>query len=227
LGSQNSDNAIWSGLRTSGRTNGRVGSAVQPTTELYSRHFQRLAHAKKECSMQPEYPHLFVESIEEHSWSVMARGLRHYLTQIADYDGALIRDHDDPLEALLRTLNASPNETESVRAELVFLAKRGFLSVGQRSVFMGDRAHAFTHLRMELSAAEPPARRNSTERVRRHRERLRIAKLSGAATTARKSVPLCGNDGVIELPYEISVRVRLTASSANTPTLTNAKCVND
>jgi len=175
--------------------------------------------------MKPEYPHVFVESIEEHSWSVMARGLRHYLTQLADHDGALIRDHDDPLEALRYVLVAHPDETESVRAGLAFSAKRGFLSADTRSVFMGRRAHAFTHLRMEASAVEPaPAKRKSTERVRKHRERLRLAKLSGAATTPGKSVSSCGNGGVIELPCEIAVSVRLTSFSANTSSLPSAKC---
>lgn len=168
--------------------------------------------------MKSEYPARFVESIEEHSWTVMARGLRHYLTQRADSDGALIRDQDDPLEALLNALNPHPDEIESVRAGLVFLAQRAFLSVGARSVFMGGLAHAFAHLRMEASVVEPPhARRNSTERVRKHRERLRTAKRSGAAKTPGTRVESCGKDGVIDPPCQIAVSVRLTAFSANTP----------
>jgi hypothetical protein len=184
-----------------------------------------MAHAKKERSMEPEYPACFVESIEEHSWTVVARALRRYLPQLADYDGALIRNHADPIEALLYVLAAHPEETESVRAGLAFLAQRGFLCIGTRSVFMGPRARAFTDLRMDASAVEPaPAKRTSTGRVRKHRERLRIAKLSGAATTPSKSVPLCGNGGVIELPFEITVSVRLTSLSTNTPSPASAKC---
>jgi hypothetical protein len=78
---------------------------------------------------------------------------------------------------------------------------------------------------MDASAVEPaPAKQTSAERVRKHRERLRIAKLSGAATTPSKSVPSCGNGGVIELPFEITVSVRLTSFTTNTPSPTSAKC---
>ena len=54
--------------------------------------FQAMAHAKKERSMETKYPACFFESIEEHSWTVMARCLRRYLPHLADYDGALIRN---------------------------------------------------------------------------------------------------------------------------------------
>ncbi len=51
------------------------------------------------------------ESLEQRLWSVMARGLRDYLIRLAEDDGTLIRDDDDPEGALLKALGAHPEES--------------------------------------------------------------------------------------------------------------------
>ncbi|HKO48998.1 MAG TPA: hypothetical protein VJV79_14805 [Polyangiaceae bacterium] len=50
------------------------------------------------------------EALEQRLWSVMARGLRDYLIRVAEDDGALIRDSDEPVEALLHALGAHAEE---------------------------------------------------------------------------------------------------------------------
>ena len=66
------------------------------------------------------------EALEQRLWSVMARGLRDYLIRVAEDDGALIRDSDEPVEALLLALGAHPDEAELVRTAIVLLRRDGF-----------------------------------------------------------------------------------------------------
>ena len=76
------------------------------------------------------------EALEQRLWSVMARGLRDYLIRLADDDGALIRDADDPVEALLTVLGAHDDEAELVRGAIELLRRDGFLGGGARSLFV-------------------------------------------------------------------------------------------
>jgi hypothetical protein len=121
------------------------------------------------------------EALEQRPWSVMARGLRDYLLRLAEDDGGLIRDADDPLQALLLALGAHDGEAELVRAALELLRKDGFLTGTARSIFVRNLPAAQSWnsqpvseaLPETLVAAPPPS--SSTERVRRHRERQRQA----------------------------------------------------
>jgi len=70
------------------------------------------------------------EALEQRLWSVMARGLRDYLIRLAEDDGALIRDADEPVEALLTVLGAHEEEAELVRGAIELLRRDGF--VGSR-----------------------------------------------------------------------------------------------
>ena len=121
------------------------------------------------------------EALEQRPWPVMARGLRDYLLRLADDDGGLIRDADDPLGALLVALGAHESEAELVRVALELLRRDGFLTGSARSIFVGNLPAAQSWHSPQVSeiaqeaevAASSP--RTSTERVRRHRERLRQA----------------------------------------------------
>jgi hypothetical protein len=68
---------------------------------------------------------------------VTARGLRDYLIRLAEDDGALIRDADEPVEALLTVLGAHEGEAELVRGALELLRRDGFLGGGARSLLCG------------------------------------------------------------------------------------------
>jgi len=121
------------------------------------------------------------EALEQRLWSVMARGLRDYLIRVAEDDGALIRDADDPVEALLPALGAHPDEAELVRAAIVLLRRDGFLAGGARSLFVRNlpAAQAWeprvaVTAEAEVAATPTPASA-SNERVRRFRERQRHA----------------------------------------------------
>ncbi len=121
------------------------------------------------------------EALEQRLWSVVARGLRDYLIRVAEDDGALIRDSDDPVEALLLALGAHPDEAELVRAAIVLLRRDGFLAGGARSLFVHNlpAAQAWEPRVVVPAEAEvaatPTSARASNERVRRFRERQRHA----------------------------------------------------
>jgi hypothetical protein len=68
------------------------------------------------------------EALQQRLWPVMARSLRDYLIRLAEDDGVLIRDDDDPLRALLRALGAHEDEAELVRGTLDLLCMDGFLA---------------------------------------------------------------------------------------------------
>ena len=129
------------------------------------------------------------EALEQRLWSVMARGLRDYLIRVAEDDGALIRDSDDPVEALLRALGAHPDEAELVRAAIVLLRRDGFLAGGARSLFVHNlpAAQAWEPRVAVPAEAEvagtPTSGRASNERVRRFRERQRHAAKTDANAT--------------------------------------------
>ncbi|MEI9942154.1 MAG: hypothetical protein WDO69_33480 [Pseudomonadota bacterium] len=126
------------------------------------------------------------EALEQRLWSVMARGLRDYLIRLAEDDGALIRDADEPVEALLTVLGAHEGEAELVRGAIELLRRDGFLGGGARSLFVWNlpaaqswEPRAPVTASAPEEAAELPSPSTSAERVRRYRERLRLA-ASGA-----------------------------------------------
>ena len=135
------------------------------------------------------------EALEQRLWSVMARGLRDYLIRLAEDDGALIRDADEPVEALLTVLGAHESEAELVRGAIELLRRDGFLGGGARSIFVRNLPVAqswegrtpVTASAPEV-AAEVPSPSTSAERVRRYRERLRLAASGALATVTGNAV---------------------------------------
>lgn len=70
---------------------------------------------------------LFVrEPLERRMWTIMARGLRAYLLQVAEDDGTLIKGCADPLE-LATLLFAQQGELELVQSAISALLRDGFL----------------------------------------------------------------------------------------------------
>jgi hypothetical protein len=131
----------------------------------------------------------------------MARGLRDYLIRLAEDDGALIRDADDPVEALLLALGAHADEADLVRGAIVLLRRDGFLSGDARSVYVRNLPTAQTWELRVATQPEPEAPLKSTpvnssnERVRQFRERQRQAANSAAAgvssaQTSTEATPL-------------------------------------
>ena len=128
------------------------------------------------------------EALDQRLWSVMARGLRDYLIRLAEDDGALIRDADDPVEALLLALDAHADEADLVRGAIVLLRRDGFLSGSSRSMFVRNLPTAQTWEPRPSVPPEPevPPRSapvsSSNERVRQFRQRQRQAANSARAT---------------------------------------------
>ncbi|MEO8901725.1 MAG: hypothetical protein ABI488_08010 [Polyangiaceae bacterium] len=126
------------------------------------------------------------EALEQRLWSVMARGLRDYLIRLAEDDGALIRDAEDPVDALLTVLGAHEGEAELVRGAIELLRRDGFLGGGARALLVRNlpvaqswEARTPVMASAREVAADVPSQSTSAERVRRYRERLRLA-ASGA-----------------------------------------------
>src|SRR5260221_10897008 len=118
------------------------------------------------------------EPLQHRAWPVMARGLRELLNALAEDDGTLVRDVDDPAEALLRGLNAQEYELELVQAALELLLRDGFLAGDEHSIWIPDlpRAQAqrdATAPSPERTTAPADARQTSTQRVREFRARQR------------------------------------------------------
>jgi hypothetical protein len=133
------------------------------------------------------------EALEQRLWSVMARGLRDYLIRVAEDDGALIRDSDEPVEALLLALGAHAEEAELVRSAIVLLCRDGFLVAGARSIFVGNlEAAQVWEPRVAMAEAEALAKAapvgSSRERVRQFRERQRQAARVPAVSVATGNV---------------------------------------
>ena len=134
------------------------------------------------------------EALDQRLWSVMARGLRDYLIRLAEDDGALIRDADDPLEALLLALGAHAEEAELVRGAIALLRRDGFLSGGARSMFVRNlpagqtwEPRVATQPASEAPNRASTAARSSNERVRQFRERQRQAATPESSTHASSS----------------------------------------
>jgi len=132
------------------------------------------------------------EALEQSLWSVMARGLRDYLIRLAEDDGALIRDAEDPVEALLVALGAHVEESESVRAAIMLLRRDGFLAGDARSIFVRNLLKAQSWepraSTTELAAPTRPASAaSSKERVRQFRKRQRQAANADLTSSASHS----------------------------------------
>ncbi len=174
------------------------------------------------------------ETLDQRLWPVMARGLRDYLIRLADDDGALIRDADDPVGALLTVLGAHGDEAEHVGRAIELLQRDGFLGGGARSLWVRNlpvaqmweaRAPAAVSA-PERASAELPSPTSSTERVRRYRGRLREA-ASGAPAVAEgnaaeavsgnaEPVTSCVTSGVSSsVPRNVSSGVTSSRGSGN------------
>jgi hypothetical protein len=131
------------------------------------------------------------EPLQQRSWPVMARGLRELLNALAEDDGSLVRDMDEPVEALLRALNPQEYEVELVEAAIQLLLRDGLLARDERSIWMPElprsqaqREAAPAPPAQTTSAASRPTS-TSTERVRQFRERQRnAAGVSSSVTSA-------------------------------------------
>lgn len=119
------------------------------------------------------------EPLQHRAWPVMARGLRELLNALAEDDGSLVRDMDDPVEALLRALNPQEYEVELVEAAIQLLLRDGLLARDERALWMPDlpRSQALREAASGAPAQTTSAapRSSSTERVRQFRERQRNA----------------------------------------------------
>lgn len=137
------------------------------------------------------------EALEQRHWSVMARGLRDYLIRLAEDDGALIRDADEPVDALLQALGAHADEAEFVRAAIVLLCRDGFLARGPRSLFVQNLPEAQTWEPRVTTAVHVPGKAapaSSKERVRRFRERQREAANGGSVAGVTGNAPTVTSD---------------------------------
>jgi hypothetical protein len=121
------------------------------------------------------------EPLQHRAWPVMARGLRELLNALAEDDGVLVRDMDDPVEALLRALNPQEYEVELVEAAIHLLLREGLLARDERSLWMPDLPRSQTQREatsgspVQTTSAAPRSSSTSTERVRQFRERQRNA----------------------------------------------------
>ena len=121
------------------------------------------------------------EPLQQRLWPVMARGLRELLNQLAEDDGTLVCDVDDPPEALVRALGAHEDEIDIVRRAVAILIADGVLALEERSIYVRELPAAQAPFRAEGSRPSldltgsyaAKQSQTSTERVRRHRERLR------------------------------------------------------
>ena len=123
------------------------------------------------------------EAVEQRAWSVMTRGLRDYLIRVAEDDGALVRDAEDPIDALVRALGVHAEEAELVGASLRLLQKDGsFVTGTARSLFVGNLAAAQAHGNTARSAAQqnqPPERAAPPEKAQRKSSKERRSVSSG------------------------------------------------
>jgi hypothetical protein len=154
----------------------------------------------------------------------MARGLRELLNMLAEEDGTLIRDADEPELALVMALAPKPAEHELVRAAVALLVREGFLGSDGRSVWIPElpASQAFGDIRraepLLASDTQRPAttqqRASSTERVRRHRAKKQAALVADAfpeAVIPNVSAP-DGVSSAVSSSVSGSVSVRVSAS---------------
>jgi hypothetical protein len=158
----------------------------------------------------------------------MARGLRELLNMLAEDDGTLIRDVDDPEGALVTALVPQPEELGLVRAAVALLVEQGFLGSDGRSIWIPGLPAAQSFRDTPRSepgigsdAQRPPSptqSASSTERVRRHRAQKRArldlhAFPGGAGTSAsvRDAVTAAVSPSVTE-PVSPAVSFGVSAS---------------
>lgn len=122
------------------------------------------------------------EPLQHRTWPVMARGLRELLNALAEDDGLLVRDADDPVQALLRALHPQEYEAELVQVALELLIADGFLERDEHSIWIPEVPWAQAPKEdvtpepsrsTDQRLAADAGRRTSTERVRQFRERQR------------------------------------------------------
>ena len=177
--------------------------------------YRGAAHAMKDWPKERWRKLYLREAVEQRAWSVMTRGLRDYLIRVAEDDGALVRDAEDPLDALVRALGVHTGEADLVRASLRTLQRDGFLSEGSRSLFVANLplAQAWEH-RDTRAATQPPERaappgkaqgKSSKERVRQFRERQRLAAVERQADLDKPK-------GATDAATEQTTVLRVTAS---------------
>lgn len=127
------------------------------------------------------------EPLQERLWSVVARGLREYLRIVAEDDGTLLCEIDDPISSLVRALGPRPDEMQFLRDAVRVLLQSGFLvhengrlwipslpeSQAWQRPSTGDLQEDAPDVPAEASRATQHGARSSTERVRAHRARKR------------------------------------------------------
>jgi hypothetical protein len=171
------------------------------------------------------------EPLEEHLWPVMARGLRELLNALAEDDGCLIRDADDPRDALVRALGAQPAELELVRVAVDVLITSGHLEEDERGVWIPELPVAQVHYRAD-GVARPaadaserdPAARTSTERVRefRKRQRERAGGETASSVSVEQSSPVSSGVSAVvsatvsESEQERNIQINLPSPLAKT-----------
>lgn len=148
------------------------------------------------------------EPLQHRAWPVMARGLRELLNALAEDDGSLVCDMDDPIEALLRALNPQEYEVELVQAAIALLLREGLLARDERSIWLPELPRSQAQREVGSAPPAPPTssaqRSTSTERVRQFRERQRNA--AGVSPTVT-SPP---TPGVTSVSGAVSMRVSAT-----------------
>jgi len=172
------------------------------------------------------------EAFDQRLWPVMARGLRDYLIRLADDDGALIRDADEPVMALLTALGAHEDEADLVHRAIELLRRDGFLGGGARSLWVQNLAVAQSWearapaaaSSAERASAAVPSPISSTERVRRHRQR-RAAGGAPAVAGGNAAETVAGNPNPVtsgvtsgvsaSVPRNVSSGVTASRGSGN------------
>lgn len=127
------------------------------------------------------------EPVARRRWSLVARGLRTYLIQVAEDDGTLLKDCADPLE-LATALSAHEQERELVWIAINGLLQDGFLrwdgagdkpgwlGVDGLVTFLGEEPAHVDSASAPAPAGETPSerrRRLARDRQRRSREKGR------------------------------------------------------
>lgn len=119
------------------------------------------------------------EPLEERLWPVVARGLRELLNKLAEEDGTLITGVSDPEASLVEALAPRSEERELVRLAVTLLVRERFLETDETSIWIPDlnasQAARWVPSDVELPHESARVPSSSTERVRRHRAKKRVA----------------------------------------------------